>query len=672
MSERQSLSLTYTPLESGNEESRWIRLEQTQATLPGPPSLGGTAEMLDRVYGIDPCEEGLGGGGEAAGDDPSAEEVEESLAILLDDAGLCRQGHWLAAVNVYRTHEQPGYELRSETATVETVALVEESHQQVVDVDGPLIALERPYAGSLTGIPAGVGWTVRGGTVNLDRPVRDRLTLRYQTKYERVTLRVPTLRTDDGEEYEPAAVVAFWGDMAAECALEPPEPESDEDREARESICRKRRLEPSEPGGCWKTVRHYYRCECSNRQVEEWEEQVPAPCDGFRAGAFIGYEYSFDGYTDCGEREDVHDPEFYKQRCCEYPPTPLPRCREMRRVYRGGHEIESGPEHWKNIYGENVILRPVLPRGGVCGDEITRWNVPQKNCCEGVDPLEPWPDNPEHIEPGGSYMIYVTGGTGGELTWQATGGLRFDNGGATIKTPGRSVHVTADDSICPRPAVTVNDGCSTLRMEFEGTASDPPTLPDDMALQPDTNFSVTVSGGAPGYMWTASGVTLLGWSADGATAYFRTGGRDEWCMATITVSDTCGRDASMTIMNAATGRWVGVTNPDPCELPCSPVAAVYFPDTNVNPVNVTTVPRCGHYAEVRVGSGRCASIGLEMVVGSSAHWRRHCSSWCVSDANKWCEYKDGRCLAHRRSDDVVYNQVEYTNTVTRLWRWVCQ
>lgn len=670
MSERQSLALTYTPLESGNEESRWIRLEQTQATLPGPPSLGGTAEMLDRVYGIDPCEEGLGGGGEAAGDDPSAEDVEESLALLLDDAGLCRQGHWLAAVNVYRTHEQPGYELRSETATVETVALVEESHQQVVDVDGPLIALERPYAGSLTGIPAGVNWEVRGGTVNLDRPVRDRLTLRYQTKYERVTLRVPTRQTDGGEEYEPAAVVAFWGDMAAECALEPPEPESDEDREAREDICRKLRPEPSEPGDCWKIVRHYYRCECSNSRTGEWEERVPAPCDGSPAGAGVGVEESFDGYIDCGERDDVHDPEFYKQRCCEYPPTPLPRCREMRRVYRGGHEIESGPEHWKNIYGENVILHPVLPEGGVCGDEITRWNVPQKNCCDGITPLWPDPDNPENIWPDGSYRIEVHDGKEGELTWKGTGGLKFvDSGTDTYRTVSRAVLVKADSSVCPHPVITVNDGCDPLIMQFEGPDAEPPTLPDDMAIQPDTRFSVQVlSGGVKPFRWSVSGVELLGWSADGSEAYLRTRGRDDWCTATVEVIDVCGQSASMTIMNAATGRWVELERGtfDPCVSPCGELfqPAQAFPTVCTGqPISRESKPKCGYQGEFYIGSNGASVCGANnwLMEGDEAFCRMHCPCW-----DRRATYREGECVMNGQV------AIRYGARIWRLRKWTCR
>lgn len=577
MSETASNVVTYTPLESGNEESRWIRLEQVQATLPSP-SVGYMAELIDLVFKREACDDGMGGGGEEADEqnEPTDEDFAEQLSIVLTETGQCRQGYWLGAVNVYRTHEQPGYELRSETAKVQTVTKVRESYRQVVDVNGPLIALERPYAGNLQGIPKNVNWTVRGATVNLDRPVHDRLTLRYKTWHEHVTLRVPTKRTEDGEEYEPAAVVAFWGDMAAECQLEPPEPEDPENQEAIDELCKKQRPEPAEPSGCWKTVHHYKRCNCSYAVAAEygWDEQVGAPCDGAPAESQVGYEEKFDGFVRCPDDEDdyLHDMEYYNSHCCHYPPSVsyLPICRKSYRLYRGGHKIENGPEHWKAFYGDNVRMIAVTPEQGYCGDEITEWNVPQRNCCDGVPPLVACPSNPKQLTvPEHKYDICVMDGKQGvEHHWRTTGGLKIWPAKTTeLRTKSKGIKIYFEEGLCPNPTVRVSDGCSELEMTFEGPENEPPILSEtDMALGAEARFALSVEHGVPPFMWMASGgIKMLSYSPTGRSAVFETGESGEWCVGNVTVVDACGRDASCTIRNANTGRWSHVSVDDQCQ-----------------------------------------------------------------------------------------------------------
>lgn len=686
MSETASNIVTYTPLESGDNESRWIRLEQVRATLPGPP-VGDVAELVDRLYDIEPCEDGMGGGGEEAGEGPDAEQVEEELSILLERNGQCRQGWWLAAINVYRTHRAPEYELRSETATVETVEPRRESYRQVVDVSGPLIALDMPYDGNLRGIPQGVNWTVRGGTVNLDRPVHARLILRYDTWYEYVTLRVPTKKTDDGEEYEAAAVVAFWGDLAAECELEPPEPEPAEDQEEKRRLCNRQKPD-LQPNDCWKIVDHYQLCECSKKRVNEWEEEAGAPCDGFSAGAFVGHEEKFDGYVGgwvCGDKEydpELRTPEFYLRHCCKpmpFSPSRLPGCREYYAVYRGGHEIENGPEHWQNIYGSDVLMVAVLPESGICGEIITRWNIPQKNCCDGVPPMTPHPNNPEEIWPGRSYSIGVMGGKifDAEFRWTASGGVYFpDNGATRITTTGGSVWITARENICPRPVVTVTDGCSELTLAFRGPEGDPPTLSHtDLAIMPDMQFSLYASGGVPPYTWQASGgLTLLGWSADGSTAMFLTGKR-EWCVENVTVIDQCGQGAACTVRNANTGAWVQVpaTDYDPCDPPgrgglanddfvsgsktLTPVngfQAIIYRRNNADPSRLECPP--GNWISPSGAAGmayNCEVAGC----GSS-----YDCSW---------DQGGGKCSRRRKTDG--YSMDYYVADVaTGVRRWVCR
>lgn len=723
--EKQSLTLTYTPIVGGDGESRWIRLEQEEPedeTL----SMEDAAAIIDELYGIEPCDDGMGGGGEEADpeNEPDEEEFDEAMAAMLRRAGICKQPKWWeGVVRVYRSHKRPGYVLRSETAEVRKTEPVRESHRQEVDASGAVIELEMPYDGGLTGIPAGVKWTVRGSTVNLDRQISGHLVLRYNTYYERVTLRVPTkIRQEqwrDGmgraslnpidisgktsgddaterTELPSASVVAIQGDIAASCEMTPPPVDEDVDEATIREICGKDDDEPDpgggESGGCWKIVHHYSRCNCSRSITGEWDEEISAPCDGAAAGSFVGREEAFGGFVHCdGEEDDLHDIEFYRRHCCKSPQSPsdLPRCRRSYREYSGGHEIENGPEHWKNIYGDNVSMIAVLPESGTCGDEITEWNVPQKNCCDDVIPMTPDPENPTEIWPRGRYRIGVQDGKPTELTWKATGGIRFrDNGGTTLKTTSRAVWITADDNVCPSPRVTVDDGCFPIKMTFEGPDSEPPTLPDDMAVAPESTFSVTASGGVPPYMWQASGLDLLGWSPDGGTAYFRTREKDAWCTADITVVDVCGQDATMTIMNAATGNWelVPQSEYDVCDPPGAP-----FDIADEGVQRITTKPHGGYYALVawskeegykRYGFSCDTRSGLwldcktnnQIALGSKTGPMK--PGYCTGESGDWrYEMTEPCCCRYYHSQDPtgwgdqLTTWWQYTGA---LYKWVCR
>ena len=686
MSETASNVVTYTPLESGNEESRWIRLEQVQATLPGPP-VAAVAGMLDALYDLEPCDDGMGGGGDEADEEnePSAEAVEEELSILLKAHGQCNQGWWLAAINVYRTHRQPEYELRSETALVETVEPVTASYLQVVEVAGPLIALDRPYAGGLSGIPKGVKWEVRGATVNLDLPVHDRLTLRYQTWYEHVTLRVPTKKTDDGEEYEPAAVVAFWGDMAADCQLDPPEPEDEEDQRAKREICNRDKPH-HEPDGCWKVVHHYSRCSCTYRAVDEWEEQEPAPCEGFTSGAQVGWEERFDGFTDCDDDgEDLTDPEFYKEHCCKEKPASigLPRCRRTWSKYAGGARIENGPEHWKNIYGDNVVLHAVTPKQGYCGDLLREYNVPQKNCCEGVPELKPDPDNPTHIWPNSNYLIRVEGGkNGAERVWSSSGGgVTFEGGVTKFRTLNNMAKIYVDQDVCPQTTIRVDDGCSVVEILLEGPDSDGPNLDDDdLTVQPGAQIVLGANGGVPPFMWQVGGGLILeGWSKDGKYAYIRAPEDEDWCMGEVTVVDVCGRSDTCYVRNGKTGKWVQQYDFDQCNPPGAP-----FEPQNPLYYSGTSKPNGEYYVEY-VTSERTSTNTTGNCPAPRTSWtcpRRggyvvnvDYRTLCANGAgNLGYEYEEGCCKQKSSTQSpglIRYGLHTTTNHATRLYKWIC-
>lgn len=737
--EKQSLTLTYTPIVGGDGESRWIRLEQEEPedeTL----SMEEAAAIIDELYGIEPCDDGMGGGGEEADpeNEPDEEEFDEAMAEMLRRAGICKQPKWWeGVVRVYRSHKRPGYVLRSETAEVRKTEPARESHRQEVDASGAVIELEMPYDGGLTGIPAGVKWTVRGSTVNLDRQISGHLVLRYNTYYERVTMRVPTkvqpeqwrdgmgraslnpidisgkTSGDDATErteLPSASVVAIQGDIAASCEMTPPPVDESVDDETIKKICGRDEDDPphgqDDPQDCWKTIAHYDRCSCSYNKTNEWEERVPVPCEGKTHEKYRGSEEQFGGFVYCpgDDDEELSDPEYYKKNCCRYPSTnSLPRCRTKYAKYTGGHEIKNGPNYWKKIYGENVTLHAVTPEQGYCGDLVTSWNVPQRNCCEDVEPLKPDPDNPKNIEPGGIYKIGVLDGKPGtELVWEAQGGIHFwPSGETTIRQDDHGAYIEAEENICPNPSVTVDDGCFPVTLEFEGTATEGPVLPEDKTLPKNTPFTVSASGGVRMYMWMAGGgLELLGWSPDGSTAYLRTPDNDDWCMGTVTVVDQCGRDAEMSVYNGDKGRWEEIFDFDHCAPPGAP-----FPpaDPESTGAQSRSKPHSGYYIMYHYGEssaskssggscdyrtpgylpgGRdelnnCPNGNAQMIVPGTI--KTPVTYWCKNgqqtSSQRYVMEGPGCCKRYNPrypdQDNLTYYRNEWL-FASRLYRWICE
>ena len=199
MAEQTGLVVRYTaPPSASLRESRWIRLEQLR---PQDESLtvAEAAQAIDALFGIEPCDTGLEGGGEEVAyddeglpaDAPSESRFAQVMREMMGDELCERAKHWYADVLVLRSHQQPGYTLRSETATVVGTSLVRTTVREELDFEGSTSKdLGMPYSGDLAGLPSGVTATVLGSTVNLSAPA-GRLSLRYTSQYEQVRLQVP-------------------------------------------------------------------------------------------------------------------------------------------------------------------------------------------------------------------------------------------------------------------------------------------------------------------------------------------------------------------------------------------------------------------------------------------------------------------------------------------------
>lgn len=577
---------------SGSEENRWLRLEQL---LPEDESLSvaEAAKAIDALFDIEPCDQGLGGGGEAVIRDadglPANQPPEERLEEVVRDVlgpDLCNQAqHWIATVLVLRSHQQPGYTLRSEGAEVLSTELIEKEVTETLEMNGATSKdLSWPYVGGLsTGLSSDITAKVLGSTINLSGLV-ERLNLRYRTRYEQLRIKVPveekSRRREDDTLQRPelpvAAVIAFWADLAAACELSPPPTDERSSQDELDRLCRGpvSSWENITPKECWQTLEHYQMCNCSKKRTNVWREVVPVACpDGADASSyFVSNRSVFDGYVYCeGEEDEVNDPEFYKEKCCVPPPRPLPRCRKTYSLWRGGAEIEGGPQRWLDIYGPGTRLIPVAPKAGICGELVTEWEVHAKNCCDDVEPLKPHPANPSVISPGGSVWLEVLHGRPGPLTWRASGGLLFMNNRPIIEDTGNRQQIFAPRDICPNSVVTADDTCQPLAMALHADTEPLRIPPADRIVAPNGTVFITADYGVGQLQWASDQLNLI--TSGGASAMFEAPAG--FCgTAQVTVSDECGQIASCGVRSTA-GKWlyVGLYSDIYCSLPFAGVVA---------------------------------------------------------------------------------------------------
>ena len=553
---------------AGTAESHWLRLVQVGAD-GNIATMDEAADLIDSLYNVSPCETGTEGTGGEAADDSNLPDEDTFLALSADKLGaLCEdQDHWDVQVDLLRSHAMPAaWQARSDTATLIRTDIITEPKTETVTLDGANhYDLEYPYHSGLSVRGADVV-DVRGSTVNFVRPVTGRVRISYTARIERLTFRVPATPDAHGQgRAEPAAVIVFWDRRAAQLDLRQPETDDGIDAAELARLCRGAGLAHGEVGGnCWQTIEHYRRCQCSDTEAPgTWDETVGVNCPkGISGGAQLGTIRRMDGYVGCpGERdEELSDPEYYRRVCCHYPPPgkSLPVCRKRYSIWRGGEPIEGGADRWRDIYGPNVSLVAVTPPEG-CGKKIVEWEVNERRCCDDVIPLEPSPDNPTTIRPGGQYVIGAQDGTGkpGDLIWQLSGGLEFHDGTTYKEHGGRLEAVRARSAVCPNPRARLDDGCYPLDLVFEGDSENDFRLSaHDLEVGAGHTFVLTVSGGVPPYMWMATGdLYMIAISADGTAAQFRTRGRNEWCYGEVTVSDACGNDDRCGVRNALTGQW---------------------------------------------------------------------------------------------------------------------
>lgn len=412
--------------ERDERETRWLRVEQVGRDDESA-TLEQAANLIDALYGVNLCDDqgneagDMGAGGNAA---PSVDDLPDRNAYLdlakSQLASLCDEsGYWTAEVDVMRSHRESGYSLESDSCRIGETVIMRREVVEDVEMSAASYDLEWPYDGELR-VSGAAGDAdvveVRGSTVYFQERVGGRVRFRYRTLYDRVTVHVPTRRAqNDAQRAEPAAVVAFWENLAASCNLIQPAADNGVDARERERLCDPEHRYRRE-GECWEEHERYDTCLCSGRETGiPVVDVVDAPCpEGTAPGAYLGKIRTRGETAHCeGEGDELSDPDYYLEKCCVVKEVEkLPACEETREPYRGGAEIENGPEYWIKRYGSGTRLIAVAPESedGLCGELVRHWRVDAQDCgdCRGARP----PSIPYEtvVAPNTEFQISASGG----------------------------------------------------------------------------------------------------------------------------------------------------------------------------------------------------------------------------------------------------------------------
>lgn len=480
-----NLSLLYTG-PAVPDDPWWIAIEQLPVT-DDVATIAETAALLDTSYRIEAC----------SVVEPEPVDVDPAdIALAAEstfDLAICGRDHDGAvelqvkvirsrAAEPYRLHVAGGSVLASTVVQAETVQVVTLAGAESVTLPYPVIdgfavawrADAVPASGALPTINR------TGNTLYWSGQVTGSLRATYLTTYDLVTLRVNGI---DGEQGHATLRVVYHG-LVEDLVPALPDP-SETDR----TLCPSTRWQVDPDGDevtCYKAVTVRQLCGCSKTEVDTTtrDQVVPCPeggptrCPGNsrRCMHLLGSE-TVEEYVDCsgdngipGRPNEVYavsDPEWYKDKCCEYPTVQLPQCPELTESYPGGQAIERGEAYYRAMYGEGCRFVPVTPEGGTCGKHITRQIIEPEECCDQITPLTWDADNSiDTMVADDSGFVYVLDGLG-PFTWHISspgGGIWFvASGGSDLVTEQRFAELVSwSNNVCGEFTITCTDSCDTV------------------------------------------------------------------------------------------------------------------------------------------------------------------------------------------------------------------
>lgn len=555
------------------DPSYWLRIEQDQEE--DLVTQGEVAEMLDKLYDLDPCIVVEEENPDAEPEEQEAPDQEKlyktAKEVFGGDLMACQSalaGDYTAVIKVYRSHPDEAYKLVLSAGDVTGTVPTQEERIDTMPVSSATsIELEYPVSGSIaagwlgavigeTGIIAAPEIKRRGNLLYWDAQATGTVRAEYTTEYDRVTVDVPGVPSSPGSdvgESQDVKIVAFYHFMVFQGEISKPDEDNTVTAGDLKQLCG-------------------YNKSGQLDVLEDDDEPLQEPPEPPKYGCQK-------------DNPDLGVPATYKKLCCEAKAPPFITCLLWTTPNSASGKLEQETIDKYLAINKNTEFIPVTPRGAEgCGTIYYHLRVDRKNCCADVIPLSPHPDNPTSIGAGDVKLMQVLNGRLDDagMLWRASGGLFFENGLNQIRAT-RGVNVYAPtENFCAVGTVRVDDGCSVVSMTLDNES--PPTAltipPADRVASPGMEFNITGEGGLPDYHWAVEDgdVTLLG--SVGSSALFLAG--PDFCgSATITLTDGCAAIATC-IVRSTLGYWRYV-DADPYTTHCEfPAAAREVADADYN------------------------------------------------------------------------------------------
>lgn len=635
------------------DEQCWIALEQLDTD--DTATTEEAAETIDELFELDPCY----GDDEDDEDDDDEDTVDEddlletatdNLDEVLADVYdiLCTEGDgsYTCQVKVTRSHSSKSYSLYKQNCRVtatqtglsetisETVAV--ESASSLSDIEIPADQeVSATWAGKVYTSSGEVASkptiTVKGGNVYWRGSMTGVVKLSYTQPYELLSV---TVDGEDGETPD-AALTAIGYNAVDEITLDAPE-----QQEIDEDLCDRisESIDTDDEGsGCYKQIEHQELCDCSRKSNGSYTTYEDVDCGDHEPGSTVAYETET-SFVTCDEEDDVHDPEFYKETCCQAWPFSgdLPRCRETYRTFSG---VSLSADRRAEILAAwpNAQIVLVGPAQEPCGELVYEQDVQAKNCCDGVEELAiDEEESADTVGPGSWCDIWVTGGIL-PITWQIRGnGFYVDSAHQQrdITVNSRKLRIFTDETACGTCVIYATDGCSSINWwvrctEGQWVAIDPADVlitgvaadeaigaaydPDDSdcLISATSKFDLQATVGPyrlrQSYYWTAADTCTTASAAIGSTT------------CDSDTSDTCTGSWISTAQEIAANHYLNDDEPMLINPATSAQAVVDWGNTYILSLD-------GDYTDVEVGNpgagttNRCV-YGLDAYSHKLYFWR---------------------------------------------------
>ena len=161
--------------------------------------------------------------------------------------------------------------------------------------------------------------------------------------------------------------------------------------------------------------------------------------------------------------------EDLEEKCCQKTVGDSIPCKKVVETWSGYTE-EEVREAFGLIGVDDVKIELVGPAGGICGEKITEYMLPDMDCCEGVEPLVvDVGASVDVLSRNGNGVVVVTGGRS-PIKWKIGGqGFHFGNGLTEKITSSKMIRVYSDGSSCGTATVIATDFCSSVNHIIKST-----------------------------------------------------------------------------------------------------------------------------------------------------------------------------------------------------------